>query len=303
MIVGCFGQIENLRELGKKGTSSDITLYNYKQGDKIVSYVEPTRYPDKIAPLIYTINMMDYALVFIKELTGELGETLLALDMAKVKHGSFVLGDYVDEDLFNQVIKGTSMKNFDILPWNFIEIREKIINLDIERDFSYTKIPIDHHFKVKSVGTVVLGKVEKGIVKVHDTLKIYPIDKEVLIKSIQIHDNNVNEAKAGDRVGLALKGVDSEEIGRGYILTNKDIEVYDEIKLNVEWNPFKERDINVGETYQIICNLQYVSCTVEDKDEVKLKLNKPIAYDNELIWLLDGSAKIRILGVGKIKKG
>ncbi|WP_456472436.1 EF-Tu/IF-2/RF-3 family GTPase [Methanocaldococcus sp.] len=299
LTVGVFGQFKDMRELGKKGTSSDITFYNYKQGDKIITYIEPTRYPDKIAPLIYTINMMDYALVFIEELTGELGEMLLALDLAKVERGSFVLGDYVDEELFNRVVKGTSMKNFDILNWDYIEIREKLLNINIERDLSYTKIPIDHYFKVKSVGTVILGKVEKGIVRVHDNLKVYPINREVMVKSIQIHDNNYNEAKAGDRVGLALKGIDAEELSRGYILSNKELKTYETIELDINWNPFKKKDIKEGESYQIICGLQNISCVVEEK--VKLKLNKPLAYDDENIWLIDGSSKIRILGIGKIK--
>ncbi|ENN96045.1 elongation factor Tu domain-containing protein [Methanocaldococcus villosus KIN24-T80] len=300
--VGIFGHIKDVgRELGKKGTSSDITFYNYKQGDKIVTYVEPTRYPERINPLIYTINLMDYAIVFIDEITGELGEMLLALDMFNICNGAFVLGEYVDVDMLKNIIKGTSMENFDILDKDFIKIREHVLELEIERDFSYKKIPIDHYFKVKSVGTVVLGKVEKGKIEVHDNLKLYPIYKEVMIKSIQIHDKDCKEAKAGDRVGLALKGVDVEELSRGYVLSDKELEVKKEVKFKIEMNPFINKEIKEGENYTLITGLQAVACEVLDvsNNKISLLLNKEIAYDDEKLCLIDGSAKIRILGVGE----
>ena len=304
--VGLFGDIENVgRELGKKGTSTDITLYNYKVGDDAVLYVEPTRYPERIQPLIYAINMTDYALVFVDEIKPELGETFLALDMFGIKEGTFVVGEYVDIEQLKAITSTTSMKNFDIMDKDFIKLREKMTNLEIKKENSneFTKIPIDHFFTVRSVGTVILGKVEKGEVKVHDKLRLYPTDKEVMVRSIQVHDKDVKEACLGSRVGLALKGITTDELERGMILSNGDLEVSDEISLNIRWNPFMQKEVKVGEEYQIICGLQAVSCKVieRENDKITLKLKKPIVYEKgEKIVLLDGSAKIRILGVGEL---
>ncbi len=300
--IGIFGHLDGVgRELGKKGTESDITIYHYKIGDKFVSFVEPKRYPDKIAPLIYTINMMDYPLVFINEINKDIGETLLALDMFKIEKGAFIVHEYVDVDYLKEIIKNTSMKNFDILEKDFIKIREYINNnLSIERDLSYKKVVIDHYFTVKSVGTVILGKVEKGIINVYDNLKVFLINKEILIKSIQINDVDYKEAKAGDRVGLAIKGVKTDELDRGYIISDKELKVYNELEVEFNLNPFINKQIKENETYNIISGLQNVACKVLEADgnKVRLSLNKPIAYDNENICLIDGSAKIRILGVG-----
>jgi selenocysteine-specific translation elongation factor len=306
LTVGLFGHVEGVgRELGKKGTSTDITFYNYKQGDKAVCYVEPTRYPDRINPLIYAINMMDYALVFINEITGELGETLLALDMFGIDKGAFVLGEYVDLDMLKNIISQTSMKDFEILERDFIAIREKMINLNIERDYdSFVKIPIDHYFTVRSVGTVILGKVEKGVVKVHDNLKVYPTDKTAMVRSIQIHDNDFKEAKAGNRVGLALKGITTDELDRGMILSNGELKVAKELEVEINWNPFMQKTVKEGENYQIIVGLQSVSCNVEavDGNKIKLSLQREIAYDvGDKLCLIDGSAKIRILGVATLE--
>ena len=306
LTVGLFGHVEGVgRELGKKGTSTDITFYNYKQGDKAVCYVEPTRYPDRINPLIYAINMMDYALVFINEITGEIGETLLALDMFGINRGAFVVGEYVDLDMLKNIISQTSMKDFEILERDFIAIREKMINLNIERDYdSFVKIPIDHYFTVRSVGTVILGKVEKGVVKVHDNLRLYPLNKMAMVRSIQIHDNDFKEAKAGNRVGLALKGITTDELDRGMILSNGELKVAKELEVKINWNPFMQKTVKEGENYQIIVGLQSVSCSVEavDGNKIKLSLQREIAYDvGDKLCLIDGSAKIRILGVATLE--
>ncbi len=325
--IGLFGDFKDAgKNLGKKGTSTDITLFNYKQGDDAVFFVEPTKYPEKITPLIYAINMMDYALVFVDEIKPELAETLLALDMMGVEKGSFVVGEYVDTEQLKAIISNTSMKNFEIreldknplgfcksanpsdsLRKDYIKIREDMVNLPQEiagkPDSSFVKIPIDHFFTVRSVGTVILGRVKKGTVKIHDDLRVYPTENKAMVRSIQVNDKNYDEAPTFSRVGLALKGVKSEELERGMILSDGDLKVSDEITINMKWNPYSKKEVAVGEGYQIGIGLQTISCKVMEKEgnTIKLKLLKPAVYESgEKAVLLDGSAKIRILGVSEL---
>ena len=80
-------------------------------------------------------------------------------------------------------------------------------------------IRIDHAFNVKGVGTVVvLGVIKQGAVKAFDRLKILPSGKDILVKSIQMHDDPVTECKSPARVGLAIKGIDADHISRGDVL-------------------------------------------------------------------------------------
>jgi len=80
-------------------------------------------------------------------------------------------------------------------------------------------IPIDHTFNVKGVGTVVvLDAIKQGAVKAFDRLKILPSGKDILVKSIQMHDDPVTECKSPARVGLAIKGIDADHISRGDVL-------------------------------------------------------------------------------------
>jgi selenocysteine-specific translation elongation factor len=79
-------------------------------------------------------------------------------------------------------------------------------------------IPLDHAFDVKGVGTVVLGVVKQGTVKVYDQLRIMPAGSDIVVKSIQMHDDPVHESKSPARVGLAVKGMTAEQISRGDVL-------------------------------------------------------------------------------------
>ena len=117
-------------------------------------------------------------------------------------------------------------------------------------------------------------------------------------------DNDFKEAKAGNRVGLALKGITTDELDRGMILSNGELKVAKELEVEINWNPFMQKTVKEGENYQIIVGLQSVSCNVEavDGNKIKLSLQREIAYDvGDKLCLIDGSAKIRILGVATLE--
>jgi selenocysteine-specific translation elongation factor len=111
---------------------------------------------------------------------------------------------------------------------DMVGLREKILEITVKLTAHHKGkahgangvVPIDHHFNVKGVGVVVLGCVARGVIKKHDTLKVLPTEKTAQIRSIQKHDDDADSAETGDRVGLALKNLDGEELDRGYVLTN-----------------------------------------------------------------------------------
>ena len=64
-------------------------------------------------------------------------------------------------------------------------------------------VPIDQHFNVKGIGLVAIGYVQSGSVSVHDELHLLPAEGPGTVKSLQVMDDDVSEAVAGDRVGIA----------------------------------------------------------------------------------------------------
>ncbi|MBT5642822.1 elongation factor Tu, partial [Candidatus Bathyarchaeota archaeon] len=78
--IAVLGSIGYSRELGKKGTESDITLYNMKRGETTVTIVEASKYPEKIQSLFYAAGFGDFIILVVDEINASFGETVLMLD-------------------------------------------------------------------------------------------------------------------------------------------------------------------------------------------------------------------------------
>jgi hypothetical protein len=70
------------KDLGKKGTTSDITFYNLKRGEATVTFVEPTRYPENLSSLFYAVSLSDRVIRVVDELSATFGECVLMLQCA-----------------------------------------------------------------------------------------------------------------------------------------------------------------------------------------------------------------------------
>jgi selenocysteine-specific translation elongation factor len=66
------------RDLGKKGTTTDISIYDRKAADTIMTWCLPITYPDKIQSLVVAINVAEYAILNIDKLDKFLGEQIIA---------------------------------------------------------------------------------------------------------------------------------------------------------------------------------------------------------------------------------
>ncbi len=283
-------------KLAKKGTSTDITLYNTSFQGNYFTFVEPETYPEKIQTLFQAINMSQFSILYVTQDIPKnvLGECIIALDMLK-KPGLIVL-DSFDADEMKQFVKETHLKNFQILPNNTAEIMPALSAFNAPKTEGSPKVLVDHSFDVKSVGTVVLGTVISGEIKKHDNLKSYPSGKSVLIKSIQIHDKEFEKAACYDRVGLSIKGADVSDLLRGTIIAEA-VACAKETNIILEKNKFFRDEL--PKNVMVAIGLQYVSAVMEGE---KLVFAKEIALDSEEIIILAPDKKMRIIGVAKKQK-
>jgi selenocysteine-specific elongation factor len=81
------------------------------------------------------------------------------------------------------------------------------------------RLPIDRVFSLRGIGTVVTGTLWSGTVRTGDRLAIEPGGRVARVRSIQVHDHAVDEAAAGQRVALALVGVERTQVRRGHTAT------------------------------------------------------------------------------------
>jgi selenocysteine-specific elongation factor len=309
------GKTSLASKLGKKGTESDIVLYDYVKGENIISIVDPIGYPKSPKPLVNAVNMADIVLFCVASsgMDARTGECVILMDLLKPKRGVIVVTKIDESNPFavdelkkkiKAIAKGTWIENWDIMATSsqtiegIDKLKDALLAVDNQLKEEYkalvdkpVRIPIDHHFNVTGVGCVILGYVEQGMVRTKDKLTIFPLKHEVDIRSIQLHDVDAKEAGPGARVGLALKGVQSKDLDMGFLISKSE-EVSDLFKLNCVTARFKG-EFNVEDKVHLYIGLQSTPATVRhiavnDKSvettssnteyQVDVKLDKELAY-------------------------
>ena len=77
------------------------------------------------------------------------------------------------------------------------------------------RLYVDRVFSLRGIGTVVTGTLWSGTIGEGDVLRAEPAGREVRVRSVQVHEQPVERAEAGQRVALALPGVERSELRRG----------------------------------------------------------------------------------------
>jgi len=295
------GKQDIVSDFGKKGTVSDLSLYDRKESDVIKTWVTPSGFPDKIPPLFQAINLAEYVIFHVDKLDKFTGEQIIALDSLKKEKGILSHTFDVDESKLDAMIKGTVVEKYIKVDQD--KIKEEMNKLEPISSDGPSEMVIDHCFDVKGVGTVILGKVTNGKVKQYDNLKLYPAGIDVLIKSIQMHDDPVDESICPARVGLAVKGAKPEEVGRGDVISEEGVvDVKSEIELDFQKNPFYKSDIAENQGCLVNIGLQIKAAKFLSISPLKLKFEKPVVCKpgDIAVILKPESPTIRILGSGTI---
>lgn len=293
------GSNELANQLGKKGTSTDLTLYDKKESGVIRTWVVPNGFPDKIQPLFQAINLAEYVIFQVNKLDRFTGEQIVALDHLDKTKGILSYSFEVDENTLESAIKGTVVEKYHRISSD--TIREEANDLEPIVGNGPDAVLIDHCFDVKGVGTVVLGKVISGKIKQYDSLIHHPSKTGIVIKSIQMHDDQVDEAQSPARVGLALKGVKPEDVNRGDVLCREEMPIASKLELDFEKNQYYKDEIKTDQMCQVNLGLQIKPAKVINLNPLRLDLDKPLVLiQKECVLLKPESSTVRILGKGKI---
>jgi len=81
-------------------------------------------------------------------------------------------------------------------------------------------MPIEDVFGIKGRGTVVTGRIERGVVKVGDEIEIVGLGerRKVIVTGVEMFQKTLDQGEAGDNIGALLRGVEREDIQRGQVL-------------------------------------------------------------------------------------
>lgn len=316
LTVAIIGTLDYGANLGKKGTSTDITFYNIKRGEDTVTIIEPTRYPERLAPLFYAVSLSKKAIIVVDEVNATFGECLVMLQCTGLTSGYIILRNFIPKEKIEPLIKGTSLEKFEFISDDANFLREQLLTEASKQKPAQTTaapnavgtVPVDHAFNVKGVGVVILGVVANGTIQKHNSLNVFPTSKTAQIRSIQKHDDEFDAASEGDRVGLALKNIEVEDLDRGTVLTNDPtIKSSTELTSKATLVKYWQTPIKTDMVMHLGHWMQFVTCKVESvsdegdwrKPTLKLVLDKPLVHipnDKAVLMYLEG-AKLRVAGV------
>ncbi len=308
LLVAVLGAPGYSSAIAKKGTNTDITLYDLKKGEDIVTLIEPTRYPERLAPLFFAVSEAKKAIVIVDELNATLGEIIVMLQCCNVRDGYFILRNFVPREKFDAIIKGTVLESFEFISDDPVILRDRLLSEAAKQKTdsisSAGTVSVDHAFNVKGVGAVVLGVVMNGCVEKHASLRVLPGTKTTLIRSIQKHDDEFEFASEGDRVGLALKNVEVENLGRGTVLT-ADQTMKSSKRLDADASIVKywNTPIKSGMVLHLGHWMQFLNCTVEtvSDDGDWRKPHLTLIMEKELVYYPGEQAVMTYLDNGKLR--
>jgi selenocysteine-specific translation elongation factor len=279
--------------IGKKGSENSITFYNRKYNNDTIVGIMPSSIVEKFYALPQCLLVADAVLVSTKSIDKSLGEVLIACELMKKPT---ILTD--DNDISN-LLSAMKPKNFSFSSRG--ELFDKIMALKKQDSSAEKRVDMDKAFNVKGIGSVALGVVTKGTIKVHDSL-YHNSGKLVIIRSIQSQDEDVKEAAGGTRVGLALKNIEDSEIEKGDILANVQAKSGKHLKLDISKSAFVKEEIEIGKGYSIAAGFSFSNATVEsvEGNKIMLKLERQVCAEVGDNFLLMRTLLPRIFATGKI---
>lgn len=132
----------------------------------------------------------------------------------------------------NEFLRGTFLEGAPIVPVSAIKkegladliaaLESTINNIPEKEDCGIFRLPIDRVFTMKGFGTVVTGTLVSDRIKIGEDIRILPEEINARIRGIQVHNQPVEEAWAGQRTAINLQGMEKSAIKRGDVLARPE---------------------------------------------------------------------------------
>jgi elongation factor Tu len=250
-----FDQIDKAPEERERGITIATAHVEYESKLRHYAHVDCPGHADYVKNMITGAAQMDGAILVVSAADGPMPQTREHILLARQVNVPYVVVfmnkvDMVDDpellelvelevrELLSAyqfpgddtpIIKGSALKALESKDPNS-EYGKKITELmdaldtyipqperQIDRPFL---MPVEDVFSITGRGTVATGRIERGIVKVQEEVALvgFNSDKKTVVTGVEMFRKLLDEGRAGDNVGLLLRGVGKEDIERGMVL-------------------------------------------------------------------------------------
>jgi len=248
-----YEDIDNAPEERKRGITINATHIEYSTQNRHYGHIDCPGHADYIKNMITGSSQMDGAILVVAATDGVMPQTREHLRLAKqIGIESIVIfinkADAADKEMIELVemelkdllkevgfdpdntpfISGSALsalenKNPELGKDAIVKLMEtvdqhvKIPAREINKPFL---LPIEHSYTISGRGTVVTGRVERGICKKGEPLEIVSFNKQIktTANGIEMFHKILEQAEAGDQLGILLRGIKREDIRRGMSL-------------------------------------------------------------------------------------
>jgi selenocysteine-specific elongation factor len=299
----------------QRGITIDLGFTSFVLDKYLITLVDGPGHADLIKISASSVEIIDCALIVIDVTKGpqiQTGEHIIMIESLNIRDVIVVLNkiDLLKEDLDAEIKKireffgstsyGSNISIYSVSAKNqtgFEDLKQGILekarSLDIVRNFEGSVvIPIDHHFSIKGRGAVITGTILKGTLQLNQEIDVIPVDTSGRVKTIQIFHQDVTEAKAGDRVGVNIKGLDIKKVYRGCYATNdkKAFDLCDLIEIQVNQNKLFKPKTHFGTqvhvTIGMFTSTGYIfPYYVKEGKKIQLESSGDSKTYNAYLWL------------------
>jgi elongation factor Tu len=251
-----FDTIDNAPEERERGITIAIAHVEYETDKRHYAHVDCPGHADYIKNMITGAAQMDGAILVVAATDGPMPQTREHILLARQVEVPYIVVflnkvDAVDDpelldlvelevrELLSRyafpgddtpVIRGSALKALeagnDPADPAYAPIAELMDAVDsyiptperaVDKPFL---MPVEDVFGIKGRGTVATGRIERGVVKVSEEVEIIGVKatRKVVVTGVEMFKKILDEGRAGDNVGLLLRGIEREEIERGQVM-------------------------------------------------------------------------------------
>ena len=249
-----YDQIDNAPEERERGITIATAHVEYESENRHYAHVDCPGHADYVKNMITGAAQMDGAILVVSAADGPMPQTREHILLARQVGVPYIVvylnkADQVDDDELLElvemevrdllsiyefpgddtpIITGSALKAFD---GDTSDLGIPSIEKLIEQMDSYIPMPeraidggflmpVEDVFSISGRGTVVTGRIERGIVKVGDEIEIIGIKdtEKSVCTGVEMFRKLLDEGRAGDNVGVLLRGTKREEVERGQVL-------------------------------------------------------------------------------------
>jgi len=247
-----YEDIDSAPEEKARGVTINLSHQEYETEKRHYAHIDAPGHADYIKNMITGAAQMDGAILVVSAPDGPMPQTrehILLANQVNVPAIVVFLNkcDMVDDESLLELVE---MEVRELLtkyqyPGNEVPIirgsalkategdakwEEKIVELmkavdeyiptparELDKPFL---MPVEDVFSIKGRGTVVTGRIERGVVKVNENIEIVGIrpTKSTVVTGVEMFRKQLDEGQAGDNVGILLRGVEKDDVERGQVL-------------------------------------------------------------------------------------